>query len=463
MTSTPSSIPSRRSFLKGLGMAAGAGVTMAALPQAAFPQPAAGQGGARSLVCIFLYGGADSFNLYVPRDHNVAGQDHATYRATRGGFAVPAGDLLGIHDGAFGLNPGLPGLAAIAASNRLAVVQNVGPLIRPTTRADFLGSVTMPQSLFAHDAQQKLWQTGRPKVSLDTGWGGAIASASAGGLVAPAFSLGGSIPWLSSESVGYSRLSSTVSIERMLGYDASLRGWIDSFEGLQSAMEIGLSEAGQSTNPFDQAASESIDRAVTVTEQLQDVTQNTDVGMDVNPRSLGGRLETIAKLIAARDQLGMSRQVFFVGLGGWDTHGDQAGRFPALMEEFDSGVAAFQDALDNNLRVADSVTTFTASDFGRTLTSNGDGTDHAWGGNAFVWGGAVSSGRYGTFPSLSITNNPDDTTDERGNFAGRLIPTTSIAQYGATLGKWMGLGPGQLDQAFPELANFETTDLGFLG
>ncbi len=457
-TAQPSS---RRSFLKGLGIAAGAGVSMAALPQAAFSERAAAQGEARSLVCIFLYGGADSFNLYVPRDHNVAGQDHATYTATRGSFAVPAGDLLGIHDGAFGLNPGLPGLAAIAASNRLAVVQNVGPLIRPTTRADFLGSVTMPQALFAHDAQQKLWQTGRPQVSLDTGWGGAIAAASTGGIVAPSFSLGGSIPWLASERVGYSRLSSTVSIERMLGYDSSLRDWIDSSESLQAAMEAGLAGATASLNPFDRAASGSISRAVTVTEELQDVTQNTDVGMDVNPRTLGGRLETIAKLIATREQLGMSRQVFFVGLGGWDTHGDQAGRFPALMDEFDSGVTAFQTAIDN-LGVADSVITFTASDFGRTLTSNGDGTDHAWGGNAFVWGGAVKSGRYGTFPSLAVENNPDDTTDERGNFAGRLIPTTSIGQYGATLGRWMGLGEGQLDQAFPELANFATRDLGFL-
>lgn len=414
------------------------------------------------MVCIFLFGGADSFNMYVPRDNSVAGQTHGVYRSTRGGFAVPARDLLGVHDGAFGLNPGLPGLAAIAESDRLAVVQNVGPLIRPTTRTDFLGSVTMPQSLFAHNAQQKLWQTGRPQVSVDGGWGGSIAAAAGAGLVAPAFSLNGSIPFLSSTDVGYSRLSSTVSIERLQGYDASLRSWIPSFEGLQSVMEAGLDAAAESVNPFDQAAAASLANSVTVTEQLQDVTNNTDVGMDdLNPRSLGGRLAVIAQLIATREQLGMERQVFFVGLGGWDTHGAQAERFPVLLSEFDEAVSAFQGSLDT-LGVADSVTTFTASDFGRTLTSNGDGTDHAWGGNAFVIGGAVNSGRYGTFPSLAIDNNPDDTTDERGNFAGRLIPTTSIAQYGATLGRWMGLDENELDQAFPELGNFGTRDLGFL-
>ncbi len=413
-------------------------------------------------MCIFLYGGADSFNMYVPRDNQTAGQTHAVYRSTRGNFAVPASDLLGIHDGSFGLHPGLPGLAAIAESNRLAVVQNVGPLIRPTSRTDFLGAVTMPQSLFAHNAQQKLWQTGRPRVSVDQGWGGSIAAASPDGLVAPAFSLGGSVPWMASENVGYSRLSSTVSIKRLQGYDASLRSWISSSEGLQQAMEASISAAEESGNPFDRAAAAALSRSVTVTEELQDVTTTIDVGMgDLNPRSLGGRLAVIAQLIAARDQLGMDRQVFFVGLGGWDTHGAQAERFPALLDEFDEGVSAFQDALDS-LGVAESVTTFTASDFGRTLTSNGDGTDHGWGGNAFVMGGAVTEGRYGTFPNLGTDNNPDDTTDERGNFAGRLIPTTSIAQYGATLGSWMGLDAAQLDQAFPELENFTTKTLGFL-
>ncbi len=452
--------PSRRTFLKGLGAAGAAGVSMAHLPLDA--EVAGAQGDGRSLVCIFLFGGADSFNMVVPNDHAVAGQNYNTYSTTRGEFAVPRASLLPIHDGAFGLNPGLPGLASVAAAGQLAVVNNVGPLIRPTTREDFLGSVPMPQFLFGHGQQQKLWQTARPNVSIDDGWGGSIAAANTAGTLSPAFSIFGSTPWLASPSLNYARLSATVGIERLLGYDASLRSWIDSFEGLQTSMEAGLTAADASPNPFDQAASTSLRRSVMVTEELEDILDNTDVGMEnINPRSLAGRLEVVAQLIANRGRLGQQRQVFFVGLGGWDTHGEQADRFPELLAEFDEGVTAFQGAIDR-LRVADSVTTFTASDFGRTLTSNGDGTDHGWGGNAFVWGGAVNSGSYGTFPNLTTTNNPDDTTDERGNFAGRMIPTTSVAQYGATLARWMGLGEGQLDLAFPELRNFATRDLGFM-
>ena len=451
----------RRVFLKGLG-AAGAGLSLSSVPLG-LGLPAAAQAGPRSLVCIFLYGGADSFNMYVPRDHGDQGQSHAVYSATRGAFAVPARDLLGIHDGAFGLHPGLPGLADIAARDQLAVVQNMGPLVAPTTRDDFLNTAGLPQSLFAHNAQQKLWQTARPLVSSDSGWGGSIAAASPpGSVVDPAFSISGSVPWLSSRDVGYSRLSSTVAIERLVGFDSSLRSWIPSSESLQLTMEAGLASASSSVNPFERAAADALSQSIVTTEQLQDAVENTDVGMNsVSPGSLAGRLHTVAKLIANREALGMGRQVFFVGMGGWDTHGGQVERFPVLCQELNDGITAYQAALDG-LGVSESVTTFTASDFGRTLTSNGDGTDHAWGGNAFVWGGAVNSGRYGTFPSLATSNNPDDTTDERGNFAGRLVPTTSVAQYGATLSRWMGLDEAQLDAAFPELKNFAARDLGFL-
>jgi len=157
----------------------------------------------------------------------------------------------------------------------------------------------------------------------------------------------------------------------------------------------------------------------------------------------------------------MPRQVFFVNLGGWDTHGGQAERLPVLLASLDQALGSFQAAMDG-LGVADSVTTFTVSDFGRTLTINGDGTDHGWGGHAFVMGGAVNGGAYGTFPSYAIENNPDDIGADSQNFAGRLIPTTSVAQYGATLARWMGMGEGQIDAALPLLSNFGARDLGFL-
>ncbi len=464
MPASPMTIDRRR-FLTLAG-AATAGVTLSSLPLG-FAGPAAAQTGPRSLVCIFLQGGADSFNLFVPRDHDVAGQTHAVYSTTRGDFAVPAGSLLPIFDGQFGLHPGLPGMAAIAEQNQLAVVQNVGPLASPMTKADYLAGRSVPQSLFAHDAQQKLWQTARPTLTSSTGWAGSLAEIVAPNAeVAPSFSLSGSNRWQASVAARYSRLSPTVSISLLHGYSSSNRSSEPTYESVRDLLDANLTVAASSTNVFDQAAASSLRQSITTTQQLQSATADNDandVGMDdVDGNRLGMQLREVARLIKNRDALNMPRQIFFVRVGGWDTHQNQAGRFPALLADFDGAVTSFQAAM-NSLGVADSVTSFTASDFGRTLTNNGDGTDHGWGGNAFVIGGAVTPGRYGTFPDLTASfDNPDDISDGRNNFAGRLIPTTSVSQHGATLARWMGLTTAQLNQAFPELSNFAEDDLGYL-
>ena len=455
----------RRSFLS-LASAAAAGVTLSTLPRG-FAAPLAAQTGSRSLVCVFLAGGADSFNMFVPRDHDVAGQTHAVYSATRRDFAIPASNLLPIFDGAFGLNAGLGGLSAIAEQGQLAVLQNVGPLGRPINKADYLAGRSLPQSLFAHDAQQKLWQTARPTLTSTTGWAGSLAAAVAPNAeVAPSFSLSGSNRWQASAEARYSRLSPTVPISLLDGYRSQNRSSEPTFDGVRSVLDANLALSRSSSNVFDRAAAESLQQSITTTQQLQEATADTeenDVGMDdIIGNRLGVQLREVARLIKNRDELGMARQIFFVRAGGWDTHQDQAGRFPVLLAEFDGAVASFQNAM-NNMGFADSVTTFTASDFGRTLTNNGDGTDHGWGGNAFVFGGAVNSDRYGTFPDLTASaTNPDDVSDGRNNFAGRIIPTTSVSQHGATLARWMGLSEGQLDTAFPELKNFGTRDLGYL-
>ena len=464
-TPMPAPTIGRRRFLRNAGMV-GAGVTLSVLPFE-FASQAAAQTGARSLVCVFLAGGADSFNMYVPRDNRATGKTHAVYAATRGSFAVPAGDLLPVGDGAFGLNPGLASMASLAGQDRLAVVTNVGPLARPITRADYLQGRAVPQSLFAHDAQQKLWQTGNDRVTGDEGWGGSIAAAVAeGAAVTPSFSLAGSNIWQNSATAPAARLSATVQIERLLGHDASLRRWIPSFEGVESVLTDAITETRRSSNELDRVAASSIEQSIATTTALEEATEASDandVGMDdINGNRLGMQLRQVARLIKNREALGMPRQVFFVRMGGWDTHRIQQQLFPILLQELDEAIGSFQAALDA-LGVADSVTTFTASDFGRTLTINGDGTDHGWGGHAFVMGGAVRSGAYGTFPSYATSNNPDDVTDPGRPFAGRLIPTTSVSQYGATLARWMGLTDDQLTRAFPQLGSFPTSDLGFLG
>ncbi len=469
-TKTPRTEPTptigRRRFLRNAGLL-GAGVTLSTFPLG-FASAAAAQTGPRSLVCVFLAGGADSFNMFIPRDHRVAGQDHATYAATRGTFAVPYNQLLPVGDGDFGLHPALPQLADIAGSDRLAVVTNVGPLTRPTTRDDYVAERSLPQSLFAHDAQQKLWQSARSDLTEDFGWGGTIAAAvsTSADLISPSFSIAGSNIWQNSAVAPASRLSSTVRIERLLGYDASLRSWIPSFAGVEDVLDQSLRLADDSTSILERAAAETIRQSIVTTAELQEATAATpanDVGMDdVGGNRLGQQLLQVARLIKNRDALGMDRQVFFVRMGGWDTHRAQSQLLPILLDQLDRAIGSFQRALDG-LGVAESVTTFTASDFARTLTINGDGTDHGWGGHAFVIGGAVKGGRYGTFPSYAVENNPDDvaTTNSRG-FAGRLIPTTSVSQHGSTLARWMGLDDQQIRIAFPEVTNFASDDLGFM-
>ncbi|MEE9414446.1 MAG: DUF1501 domain-containing protein [Acidimicrobiales bacterium] len=454
----------RRHFLQ----VAGAGVASFTLTSMPFglARSAAAQTGPRSLVCIFLAGGADSFNMYVPRDHTVAGQTHGVYRATRGDFAVAAKDLLPIGNGDFGLHPLLPRMAEASAAGNLAVVTNVGPLARPTTKADYRARRLLPQSLFAHNAQAKLWETASSVLTVDQGWGGSISDVVGDhGSLAPAFSVAGSNSFQSSLGSGYAQLSPSVTISRMRGYDASERDWIPSFGGVEATMQAGLEVAAESPNRLDQAVAEALVRSVVTTEQLEAATQPNaanDVGMDdVNGNDLADQLRVVARLIKNREELGMARQIFFVRLGGWDTHRIQAQVFPRLLPLLDNAVGSFQEALAT-LGVTDSVTTFTSSDFGRTLTINGDGTDHGWGGHAFVIGGAVKSGAYGTFPSYATTNNPDDIGDGSADFAGRLIPSTAVSQYGATFAKWMGLSSTQIASAFPDLSNFAQANLGFL-
>ena len=421
--------------------------------------------GSRSLVCIFLEGGADSANIFIPMDNSEQGKSYDAYRKARGNLAVSGSNLLGFGDGKFGFNSGVPGLSTLASEGRLAVIQNVGPLARPMTKADFLAKKSIPQSLFAHDAQQKLWQTARPDLTSSQGWGGVVSSAvSRDAEVTPAFSLNGSNIWQSALEGPYTRLSPTVSIQRLRGYDASLQASDPRSASIAKVLARSIELAGSSANVFERDVADLINGSIVTTERLQEATAPSDtdeIMADIDGNRLGMQLRLVARLLKNRENLGMARQMFFVRMGGWDTHGQQADRFPVLLAELDQAVTSFQQAVDE-LGLSDSVTTFTASDFGRTLTLNGDGTDHGWGGHSFVFGGAVKGGLYGTFPSYATTNNPDDTGEAGDSFAGRLIPTTAVCQYGATMARWMGLQDSQLDVAFPELQNFEQRDIGFL-
>ncbi|MFK7886304.1 MAG: DUF1501 domain-containing protein [Gammaproteobacteria bacterium] len=424
---------------------------------------AGGNTDARSLVCIFLAGGADSFNFVVP-----GGNAFDDYAATRGVLAVPESRLLASNDaaqGEFGFNDALSSLHALYQDQRLAVISNVGNLVRPTTQADFQASISLPESLFAHDAQQKLWQSGSGQVVDSLGWGGGMAEALAGlntgANVATSMSVAGANTWLTALQAPFVSLSPNATVQRLTGFDSVPAASADVKTSLLAL--LAQAESGASSG-FTTQAAHALRRAV-------DTAAGLDQALDDHPVSnmtyastnkLAKQLHQVARLISAREQLGMSRQLFFVRLGGWDTHGSQLGRFVPLLRDLNEAVGSFQDALDN-MGKADSVTSFTASDFGRTLTSNGDGTDHGWGGHAMVFGGDVNGGRVvGAFPSFVNVDNPDDALDNSGGFAGRIIPQIAVAQYAATLAQWMGVSDSEQAAMLTNLANFSTPRLGFM-
>ncbi|MBX2838439.1 MAG: DUF1501 domain-containing protein [Gammaproteobacteria bacterium] len=459
---------SRRNLIKALAclpVAPGVSMLSSGSAQAMSCSPAG-----KSLVCIFLAGGADSFNMFVPG----SSQDLLDYQDVRGELAVDEGDLIEVTDptlGTFGFNQQLDSLARLYQENRLAVVSNTGTLIRPTTKSDFLAQIALPESLFAHNTQQKLWQTGAGIVSGSNafGWGSAISdhAASCNGNVnlAPGFSIAGSSSWLDSETSNYITLNGSTNVELMFGY-ADYSEWIPQsrLNRIRGSLQALIGEAEQSSNPqMVRELAHSLDNAQNATTTLHRILRDTPLSqMEYDGLNrFAGQLHMVARLIAVREQLGMQQQVFFVQMGGWDTHADQNQRLPALFNTFNEGINAFQNVIDD-IGQSSTVTAFTASDFGRTLTSNGNGTDHGWGGHNFVFGDAVAGGRvYGTMPSYTDTNNPDDAGDNNGAFAGRIIPTISVSQYGATLARWMGVDESRLAAALPDLNNFSEQDLGF--
>lgn len=458
---------SRRRLLKSVAALPlmGSGITMTAAPriaQAATCSP-------KSLVCIFLAGGADSFNIFVP-----GGSAYNEYRTTRNELAVDGDDLISVNDaaqGSFGFNQATDSLARLYQEGRLAVVSNTGPLIRPTSKSDYLNATSLPQSLFAHNTQQKLWQTGAGQVtgSSSFGWGGAICDHAAlcnGNIaVAPGFSTAGSNDWQNAANSDYISLNAALTVEQMLGH-ANVSDWIppvrqDRMRNVYATMaQLG----SNSSSRFQQELSGTFSRATVATDALHNALRNNPLPqMTYNGKNkLATQLHMVARLIASRNDLQQQQQVFFVLMGGWDTHSNQLERLPSLYADLNEAVNAFQNTIDG-LGLADSVTSFTASDFGRTLTSNGNGTDHGWGGHNFVFGNAVSGGRiYGQMPSYAKTDNPDDAGNNDASFAGRIIPTTSVHQYGATLSTWMGMDEEDMVSIFPDLANFTTRNLGFM-
>ena len=446
-------VTNRREFLR----ATGAGVALAASPKAAFSQmvvPPGAFSDYRALVCVFLFGGNDSFNVLIPRSD----AEYNVYAASRQNLAIPQADLLPITpvtpDGSqYGLHPSMGAVQGLFEAGRAAFVTNVGPLIEPTTKDQYLNeSVSLPPQLFSHNDQQDQWNSLRGQLPSKTGWGGRIAdllrlNVASQELATNISLFGNQLFQAADETVAYS-----------MGPAGPLpfEGFGDSGIFLEQRLAFERILGATYDTVYERAFRDVQERAVDTVDRVNSALTNAPPLTTVFPPSpLAQQLNTVARLISVRDQLQMQRQIFFVATGGFDSHDDQIQNQPGLLGNVSESLSAFYSATVE-LGVSASVTTFTQSDFGRTLTSNGDGTDHAWGGNQLIVGDAVR-GRdlYGIYPRLEI-DGPDDV---RG---GRMIPTTSADQYAATLAKWIGVPDSDLAHVAPNIDNFAQRDLGFL-
>jgi uncharacterized protein (DUF1501 family) len=459
----------RRRFLKCAaagGLAYAFGRTPQAVSAASISSSAA-FADYKALVCVFLFGGNDSFNMVVPR----SAAEYGVYAASRQNLAIAQASLLPINSlvpdpsGAlYGLHPSMSELATLFEQDeRCAIVANLGPLIEPTTKAQYQTKAThLPPQLFSHNDQQDQWHALKGEATLKSGWGGRIADALTASAAATPLaqslavnlSLSGQTLFQTGvTSVPYTMgATGPVPFFGLEGADAYTLARRAAFERILSANHGTVYERAYAT-----VQQRALQGAARINDALASVrTPNAVPFTTAFPATpLGQQLKTVAELIAARDQLEVSRQIFFVAVGGFDTHDAQTQDQPQLLGNLSSCLAAFYRATVE-LGIAANVTTFTQSDFGRTLTSNGDGTDHAWGGNQLVIGGGVA-GRtiYGRYPLLQI-DGPDDVG------GGRMIPGTSSDQYAATLAKWFGVADSALTSVAPHLGNFAQADLGFM-
>ena len=412
----------------------------------------------RALVCVFLAGGNDSFNMLAP----ATGDGHAQYAATRGGVALPQSSLLplgnALPDGrTLGVSASMPELHALYGANKLAFISNVGTLVEPTDLAGYQSGLTkLPLGLFSHADQQMHWQSSLPDTRAPAaGWSGRMAdllmSLNDAGPVSMNVSVAGINLFQSGAQTSVLAVSESGATELTQWNQAS-------FLPRQQAMESLLD--AQYRNVFERTFAGMKRQAIDASATFRLATQGAApiAAPFTSTNGLSRQLQMVAKTIAARETLGKRRQTFFVIMGGWDLHAGMSSH-GALLQRVSQAVNEFQGAMVE-MGLEDQVTLFSASDFGRTLSPNDDGTDHAWGGNQFVVGGAVNGGRvYGTYPELAL-----GTVLDTGR--GRLIPTTSVDEYFSELALWMGVSVANLPLVLPNLSRFHDASsgppLGFL-
>lgn len=435
--------------------------------------------GYKAMVCLFLFGGNDSFNMLTP----LSGTERDDYLTARGGvyspgngsLGLPASGLHSITDStsgrSFGINPSMPEMKTLYDQGKLTFLCNVGSLVEPTTMAQYQSQSNLPLGLFSHSDLTRHWMTSVPQTrSQITGWAGRMAD-----MVTGATNLNDSISMnISLNSVNMFQTGGSVVPYVITDTGAQEVGWYGPtwtqakiFTTLTDDV-LSRSYGNLLERTFANQNRNSLDAAIEFNSAVSQQSA-VDSYFPANPSSLHKQLRMVAKAIGAQSSLGQNRQVFFVSHYGWDNHDELINNQSNNLMNISQALKSFQDALDG-LGMTNNVVTFTASDFARTLSSNGRGSDHAWGGNQIVMGGDVTGGRvHGHYPtSLSNPTAPSS----QGSFnldtgRGRLIPTTSVDQMAAELAMWYGVAnDNNLEQILPNIRNFHpagsSMPIGFL-
>jgi len=426
------------------------------------PAHAADTQGYKALVCVYLAGGNDSYNMFIPTSESA----HADYADARQFLAVPRNQILPVSpvsysDGLnYGFHPQMTEIQSLFDEGHLSVIANVGSLVRPITKAEYNArSSAIPRHLFSHNDQTDSWLAADARGGSIEGWAGRMMDILYPGNApqpTPSISLGGSSIWQRGRRVRALEMGTG-------GFGQAYMPWHAGPVKLWDAYAALYSESLKQSNLIANENAMTLQRAQDYASQINSAIENApEFDVEFTGGRLADQLKMVANLIAVRNDLdaNMSRQIFFVRIGGWDTHADQISNeadvnHPKLLKQLDSALNSFQRAM-LQLGVHDSVTTFTATEFGRSLTPNGSGTDHGWGGHNLVMGGAVQGGDiFGRMPQVS--RDSSDTVENN-----RIIPTTSVDEYSAILARWFGLNQAELDRIFPNLRNFSMSNLEFV-
>lgn len=411
----------------------------------------------KALVCIYLSGGNDQSNTVVPTN----GAGYASYQQARPSLALPAAQLLGINPLGYsgqplGLHPSMTGLKALFDQQRVALLANVGPLSVPISKAQWNNgspNVQVPAQLTSHADQQNAWQTGLPNASSETGWLGRM-----GDLTASAFNAGSGVSIAMSVAGNNIMQVGDSTVQYQLTTQGAVK--VNALSGLYGSAAGGTAMRRLMTDTraqlFESELNKVSARAINTEALVSNALSSSGQAAAAFPATgIGQQLQMVARMIAARGALGQRRQIFYVQHGGYDFHDSLLSSHGAKMRELSDAMAAFYQATAAQ-GVANNVTTFTASEFGRALQHNGRGSDHGWGGHHFIMGGAVAGNRvYGQFPTVAL-GGPEDSGQ------GRLIPTTSVDEYAATLARWFGVSDSNLSWVMPNLGRFAKPNLGFL-